>query len=49
MRRRIKSLHFKNKEEYDKWVAYGHLHVKSFGRKPRPRVYIHGRLHKVRR
>lgn len=45
-KRRINAMHFKNKTGYRKWLAYGHMHVKGFGRKPTPKVYIHGKIHK---
>ena len=48
-RRKVEILHFESKKDYEKWLAYGHMHVKSFGKKPRPRIYIRGKLHKVTR
>lgn len=41
-----KALHFKNKKEYEKWLAYDHMHVKHHRKKP-PEVYIHGKKHHV--
>ncbi|NIA12353.1 MAG: hypothetical protein GWP10_22220 [Nitrospiraceae bacterium] len=49
MRRKVKALHFKSKEDYKKWLAYGHMHVKNFGKRPRPRVYVRGKLYKIKR
>lgn len=41
-----KTLHFKNKKEYEKWLAYDHMHVKKHRKNP-PEVYIHGKKHHV--
>ncbi len=48
-KRRIKALHFKTKTAYRKWLAYGHMHVKGFGRKPTPKIYIGGKPYKPKR
>jgi len=41
-----KALRFKSKEAYRKWLAYGHMRVKDFGKAPYPDIYIKGKLHK---
>lgn len=45
-----KTLHFKSKKGYKKWLAYEHIH--HVGKRHRkgnyPRVRIHGRPHKVK-
>jgi ribosomal protein S11 len=42
-----KTLHFRSKKAYQKWLAYGHIHVRGFG-KGRERIRIRGRLHRVK-
>lgn len=42
-----KEMHFKNKEGYNKWLAYGHIHH-EFTEISQPKVFIHGKLHKVK-
>lgn len=42
-----KTLHFKNKKSYRKWLAYGHMHH-EFDVPGNKRIYIHGKLHKVK-
>ena len=42
-----KSVNFKSKEAYKKWLAYGHMHVKGFGKTPL-KVKIKGKPHKVK-
>ncbi len=44
--RKRKALHFKNKKEYQKWLAYDHMHVKHHRKNP-PEVYIRGKKHHV--
>lgn len=39
-----KTLHFKSKEAYQKWLAYGHIHHAFHGKKE---IVIHGHHHKV--
>jgi hypothetical protein len=39
-------LRFKSKEAYKKWLAYGHMHIKNFG-KTSQRIKIRGKKHKV--
>jgi len=40
-----KTIHFKNKEAYRKWLSYGHMHKKFHGRK---RITIGGKAHRVK-
>lgn len=44
----MKAKHFKNKEAYDKYVAYEHIHHLAKDHGPYPEVYIHGKKHKVK-
>ena len=45
----VKSLHFKSKEAYRKWLAFNWMHVKgAMGRPPHKRIVIRGRRHKVK-
>ena len=41
-----KTRNFRSKRAYRKWLAYGHMHVRGFG-KGRERVKIRGRTHRV--
>ena len=41
-------IHFKSKVGYRKWLAYGHMHVKGFGKKHREKIVIAGKPHKVK-
>ncbi len=48
MGKKIKEMHFKSKEAYRKWLAYGHIH-KVFEETPgHVKVYIRGKKHKVK-
>jgi len=38
------ALHFKNKEAYRKWLAYGFIHKKFHGKQG---IYIQGKIHRV--
>ena len=40
-------MNFKSKLAYKKWLAYGHMHVKDFGKTPQ-KVSIAGKSHKVK-
>ncbi len=40
-----KDIDFKNKEDYQKWLAYGHMHGVFHGHTP---VSIHGSEHSVK-
>ncbi len=42
-----KTVNFSSKKAYDKWLAYGHMHVKGFGKTPM-NVTIKGKKHKVK-
>lgn len=44
---RRKTLNFKSKTAYRKWLAYGHMHIRDFGRTP-VKIKIRGRAHRVR-
>lgn len=46
-RRRVTSMNFKSKKAYKKWLSYGHMHVKDFGKTP-VKVKIKGKPHKVK-
>jgi len=37
---------FKSKAGYKRWLAYGHIHVKGFGKTPE-KIKIRGKSHKV--
>jgi len=44
-----KTLHFKNKKNYEKWLAYNWIHnVEKMGVKPHSQIIISGRKHKVK-
>jgi len=43
----VKTVHFKSKAGYKRWVAYGHIHNKFKGGAGE-RVVIAGRPHRVR-
>jgi hypothetical protein len=43
----LKTLNFKSKGGYKKWLAYGHMHVPDFG-KGKQRIKIAGKTHKVK-
>ena len=44
-----KTLNFKSKQAYKKWLAYNYIHNrKKMGRKPHKRIKIRGRKHKVK-
>jgi hypothetical protein len=46
-----KTLHFKSKEGYRRWLAYGHIHgafKKHRKASKYPRVKIRGKTHRVR-
>ena len=45
-KRKVKGLNFKSKEAYKKWLAYGHMHIKGFGKTPM-KVSIKGKNIKV--
>ena len=48
MGRKRKVMHFRSKEAYRKWLAYGHIHG-HFERTPgHVKVYIRGKPHKVK-
>lgn len=40
-------MNFKSKAGYKKWLAYGHMHVKDFGKTPQ-KITIAGKSHKVK-
>lgn len=41
-------MNFKNKKNYDKWLAYGHIH-KDFENTPgNQKITIAGKVHKVK-
>ncbi len=43
-----KTVHFKSREAYRKWLAYNWIHNKrQMGRPPNKRVVIRGKVHKV--
>lgn len=42
----LKTLNFKNKANYKKWLAYGHMNVPDFG-KGNQKIKIAGKTHKV--
>lgn len=42
-----KTLHFKSKAGYNRWLAYGHMHVRGFGR-GRKNIVIRGKRHRVK-
>jgi len=42
-----KTLNFKSKEAYLKWLRYGHAKVKGFGKTP-VGIKIRGKKHKVK-
>ena len=42
-----KTLNFKSKAAYKRWLSYGHMHVKGFGKTP-VNVKIKGKKHKVK-
>lgn len=42
-----KTLNFKSKEAYRKWLAYGHMHIPDFGETP-VGIKIRGKKHKVK-
>ena len=42
-----KTMNFKSKEAYEKWLAYGHMHIKDFGKTP-VKVKIRGTSHRVK-
>jgi len=45
---RSKTLHFKSKKDYQKWLAYNYVHnKKQMGKPPHETVYIRGKKHKV--
>ena len=39
-------MNFKSKGAYKKWLAFGHMHVKDFGKTPQ-KISIRGKAHKV--
>jgi hypothetical protein len=39
-------MNFKSKSGYQKWLAYGHMHVPDFGKTPQ-KITIKGKTHKV--
>jgi hypothetical protein len=44
----VKTLHFKSKSGYQKWLAYGHMHG-AFKKVPgHQKIVIHGKSHKVK-
>ena len=43
-----KTLHFKSKESYMKWVAHGQIHHLFKHKAPYEKIFIHGKLHKVK-
>lgn len=43
----MKTVNFKSRSAYKKWLAYGHIHVKGFGKTPE-KVKIRGKSHKVK-
>ncbi len=48
MGRKIKEMHFKSRENYLKWIRYGHA-TGVFERTPgHVRVYIRGKPHRVK-
>jgi len=42
-----KTMNFKSKKGYKKWLAYGHMHVKGFGKTPIG-IKIGGKSHTVK-
>ena len=44
----VKVRNFKSKRAYMKWLAYGHMHVKGFGKGHKVRVKIRGKAHRVK-
>ena len=42
-----KTMNFKSKEAYRKWLSFGHIHIKGFGKTP-VNVKIKGKTHKVK-
>jgi len=48
-RKKKKTLNFKSKKAYKKWLAYNWIHNKrKMGRKPHKRIRIRGRSHRVK-
>jgi len=47
MAKKRKKANFKSTSAYKKWLAYGHMHVKGFGKTPL-KVSIRGRKHRVK-
>lgn len=45
-RRKTKTLNFKTKEGYKKWIAYGHIHG-VFKKHGHTNIKIRGKAHKV--
>jgi len=46
--KKSKTLHFKSKEAYRKWLAYNWIHNKrKMGKPPHKKVVIAGKPHKV--
>ncbi len=46
-KRKIKKINFKSSTAYKKWLAYGHMHIKGFGKSP-IKVSIRGKKHNVK-
>lgn len=44
----MKTLHFKSKKNYLKWVAFGHIHHVFKGKGTGVNVKIHGHYHKIK-
>lgn len=42
-----KARNFKSKKAYHKWLAYGHMNVKGFGKTP-IKIKIKGKAHTVK-
>ncbi len=40
-------MNFKSMKAYKKWLAYGHMHIKDFGKTPQ-KITIKGKPHKVK-
>ena len=47
MAKKRTSANFKSAAAYKKWLAYGHMHVKGFGKTPL-KVKIRGKAHRVK-